>query len=856
MMNDKKKDVEEQIGQSTGPTLFKKRNKIRGNLASSNTSSNAGSSRKAFLQEEEEEQEWNDDSGPLSGQSVLRSNASRRGRRFNQPTGTSIATRDGRRPINEKGTNLQLERNDAEASNTTAVKARRSNLVQSLVLPSSLSQSSIGNDVQTDSVYTPASLAALKAATPNRKNIVDNIDEKDGYLQAAHEIMNHQDMSKDRKGESSASEKYDVEIPHDGIPSEAVIQAAKEKRRRALQEVSKSDDFISIDEEGPHPDSRLVREDDQIGSGEEEFAEFTGATERIALDEDGIQREKTLERQRRKEEVEGEIDEEMSDDSGKEWEEAQMKRETTKYASRRPKSQIKERDRSPFRPAPIPQATPLPGLTSTSSRLQDKIVSLQSEIKNQDTLYDHSAAQLAQLQKDEERNKSDTENGAEREAWFREFEEFIVSLATFLEEKVPKLEDVETDWIGHLVLRTKMIQQARADALTDQLSLFRGVPSSSLLPDTAQDVENAPRPPIENGDALSAIRQARRAFADEALRDELSSADQASFQIAQHEIARLANGLLDDVQAAEYREPAERTIQNGDQGQHSILHPSSLVARFHRWRRIYPQDYSNAWGGLTLASIWDFWIKKSLCGWDMMRLKDQRENSFDQFKWYTDIIHYTHKAQQQLLKNDQHDDEMKQDEEENIASGGDDEMIAHAFTNTIIPVLNRIVDKGAFDPWNRIDNSSALELIEQMTYVLEKDHIRFQSLITSFLRLFHHHIIALVNAFIVPPAAQAPSMASDAPYALFQCVQYITNSIVQNLIGWHRYVLASQRPFLQEMMNELIGKVIIPLLDMAKQIAGGKEVVKEIVVGLLRRTARPALLNDHVRGELERMQKM
>jgi GC-rich sequence DNA-binding factor len=839
-MDDEKGKDDNEAGSSAGPMLFKKRNKVRRSLAA--TSSSAGLNREPILQDEEEN----------AGQSVLRT-AGLKGRRSNQPMGTSAGTRAN----NGKGVKLQFGEEEGDASNSAFITTKRSDLAQSITLPASLAQASIGDDEQSNSVYSPASLAALKAATPNLRRINEQGIGEDGHHQAERKIMSDMNADQTLNGESIVRQKYGADFAHEGIPSEAVINAAKEKRRRAMEAASTTKDFISInDEEGPHPESRIVREDDGVGSGEEEFAEFTGATERIALDEEGIKREKALERERWKEEVELDHDEEMSDDSGKEWEEAQMQREMANSSSRIRKEHSKDRERSPFKPTPIPQSATLPTLNSTSARLQDKIVGLQAEMMNQDALQQHANTQLAELRSDEERNKADTETAAEREAWFREFEQFIVSMATFLEEKIPKLDDVETDWIGHLLLRTKMIQQARADALTDQISLFYGVPSTSLLPKQDHKEEDAPRAPIENGGGLSTIRQARRVYADAALCDQLSSADQAAFEIAQHGIVQRANDLLNDVQAAEYREPAARTIKDDEHGQHTVLHPASLVARFHRWRRTYPQDYSNAWGGLTLASIWDFWLRKSLCGWDMLRLKDQQVNSFDKFKWYTELMHYMHKAQQRDSKLDQDGDKMEEDEGETTALGGDDEVISHAFTNTVIPALVRVIEKGAFDPWNQIHNKSALDLMEEMSYVMEKDNIRFQSLITSFLHQFQKHIDPMINALTLTPAAQAPAMASDAPNALFQCVQFISITITQNLIGWHRFVLASQRPFLQDLTNELIGKAIIPLLDMAKHIVGGKEMVQKIAGNLLRKTARPALLNDQNRSDLERIQTL
>lgn len=59
------------------------------------------------------------------------------------------------------------------------------------------------------------------------------------------------------------------------IPSESSIKVAKEKRDR-LRKTGGEEDFISLSvsrrqdfSEGPHPESRLVREEDELGEGED-----------------------------------------------------------------------------------------------------------------------------------------------------------------------------------------------------------------------------------------------------------------------------------------------------------------------------------------------------------------------------------------------------------------------------------------------------------------------------------------------------------------------------------------------------------------------------------------------------------
>jgi hypothetical protein len=58
------------------------------------------------------------------------------------------------------------------------------------------------------------------------------------------------------------------------IPSESMIKSAKEKREK-LRVQGGQDDFISLavtkrsEDDGPHPESRLMREEDDLGEGDD-----------------------------------------------------------------------------------------------------------------------------------------------------------------------------------------------------------------------------------------------------------------------------------------------------------------------------------------------------------------------------------------------------------------------------------------------------------------------------------------------------------------------------------------------------------------------------------------------------------
>ena len=682
-------------------------------------------------------------------------------------------------------------------------------------LPDSLDQASIAG---ASNGYSPSVLASLKASTPARRR---NGGESGGggELDDAHQDMLDPTAQIDEHGNSLAGLKFGADFAQQGIPSEALVAAAKERRRRAAGVDGDGDgDFISL-RDGPHPESRLQREEDDVGSGEEEFAEFTGATERVALGKQAILEAKKREREERREAMDVDSD---SDDSGREWERAQMGR-IDGGASRK---QREKRERSPFRPARIPMTAPLPTLTSTSARLAALLGELESSVKSHGQVVDDAVRQLQQLEDDEKRNKASTQVAGEKEAWFRELEEFMISLSAFLDDKMPQLEEIEIEWRGLLVERAALVQRARALSMTDEASLFHGVPARSLLPKAA-GTEDGPAVqdedvPASDGGPLSVIRETRRASAPH-MPDVLPPADEAAFQVAQKDIQRRTRQLLDDVKAPEFTDPAVRVDGR--------LHPSSLVTRFSQWRALYTDEYANAWGGLTLAGVWDFWVRKDMCGWDVVKAGGY---SLDGFSWHRELTRYA-------AANDGSG-------EPTSALGGDDEVTSHVLCNTVMPAIIVACERGAYDPWIPADCRSMTELLEQVGYVLERDNARFQSLVSAFLHLFEAHILAVVDAMSSPAVVARPPFDPRSPPSLLAFLGRL-RGLLNNLALLHRFVPSSERPFYLDLIDRLVGGLICNLLEMATETAGAREIARDV----LTRCSRASLLRENVSARLNAM---
>lgn len=179
-------------------------------------------------------------------------------------------------------------------------------------LPASLDQANISNGAP---VYSAAYLSELKASTPSSRRPPIN-DPYDGDMS-----MDVGDISMDSVdvfGMSFVvcSDSYSSHCgPADNetsMPSESSILNAKQRRERIRTTTAASgEDYISLsvikrsdESKGPHPDSRLMREEDELGEGDDgrcffcsficmsyselcchvaEFAEFTSAQERIPL---------------------------------------------------------------------------------------------------------------------------------------------------------------------------------------------------------------------------------------------------------------------------------------------------------------------------------------------------------------------------------------------------------------------------------------------------------------------------------------------------------------------------------------------------------------------------------------------
>ncbi|KAG6853058.1 hypothetical protein C0991_007202, partial [Blastosporella zonata] len=327
-----------------------------------------------------------------------------------------------------KKSRLSFGGDEDEESGGEVFQVKKSNLSKKIALGTHPATVSLNLDKATISnsgpTYSQAYLNELKASTPSTRPppVSDPYD--------ADMSMDVDDVSTMViEGASSLSEAV--------IPTESSIKDAKERRDRLRKVgVSGEEDFISLSvirkadaSVGPHPSSRLVREEDELGEGDDEFSEYTSAQERIALGKKSRKVEASKRRDAMKEMI---ADAEEEDEESAEWEHEQLRR-GGHIASSRASTPAKAKEA--YKPAPIPSATPIPTLGPAMARLTEQLTNLTTSHASNTTALGSLARERAEVDEREAEMREMVERAEDKRAWFESFKDWLEGVAGFLDEK-------------------------------------------------------------------------------------------------------------------------------------------------------------------------------------------------------------------------------------------------------------------------------------------------------------------------------------------------------------------------------------------------------------------------------------
>lgn len=690
-------------------------------------------------------------------------------------------------------------------------KVKKSNLSRNLALgthpasiPPTLDQATISRPI-----YDAAYLKELKASTPTaRPPTPSNLDPYDA------------DMSVDFGDVSMQSVDEEIEESAAFIPSESSIKVAKEKRERLRKiQVTGEEDFISLsvtkradESQGPHPESRLVREEDELGEGDDEFAEYTSAQERIALGKKSRKLEASRRRDTMKELI---ADADEEDEETIEWEQEQLRRGGHKTPE--PSAKVKQ----VYKPAPIPPATPVPNLSSAIARLSEQLTQLTTSHAKNSAALTTLGQERIEIDNREKEMREMVEKAEAKRAWFQSFNDWVEGVAGFLDEKYPLLESLEEEHISLLKERSDMISKRRRDDDDDDLATFFGplpvpVDMETDMEQTDELGRTIPKPNSADERrqrrvsrvARRQLRSSKRAKTVEveegySTDSSLEPHDASAYSSALQSLASRKKEVLADVRAEEFRDPGK--------------------GRWSIWREKHPDSYVGAWGGLGVVSAWEFWVRLESVGWNC--IEDQR--NLHDFKWYKGLYEYCRPGEGTAV--------------EDRELGPDGDLVASMVSTAVIPMICKVIEGGALDVYSQKHIVRMVDLAEEIEASLDPGNIKFQSLLKSVVLSFQSAVVETETLLAKYKTAQQ-SVPAFNPDAIPGRRRFLSRRVklLRNVLRWRKYT--GERFGLNLLIGRLVEGCISGVAESGWDVGG--EQISRIVATMLPEELTPSHLKE------------
>ncbi|GAA5977143.1 hypothetical protein JCM10908_004871 [Rhodotorula pacifica] len=668
------------------------------------------------------------------------------------------------------------------------------------------------------------------------------------------------------------------------LPSSQQIERARQRREElrkaglAAPASTGEDGFVSLQVgfASKGGESRLVREEDEIGDGDEDMAAFTDSLSRLPLGK----RANAVAARRMREEMgemidDVEMDVRDEDEEMKQWEEAQIRRAGGGTSANRERGgkDAERNEKGPYRPAPIPQSSTLPSMSAVSARLSAALQSLTASHTLEASALEHFEKERIELDTQEQELREEVVKTEEKSRWFGEFKDEVEDWSAFLDEKFPQLERIEATLLSIQRERTAIVSRRRFADDADDVALFTGAPISPVfrLPsatDTDMDDERGAGEIAEEEELppRSVVRTTRRAERERRFRErpkplagdqlgydsdsDLSAGDRTDLQSALHTAETDLSSLFSDVKAPEFRDP-------------------NLVIRkrFEEWREKYGEEYGMTFAGLSLAQVWEFWARVEMARWNPFELDElpRTPAELGAYQWHQALSTYGHRPDR-----DQHDGNDDDDEPEDEST----EVVNAIVASVAIPRLSTLA-RQTYDPYSARQTVAALRIVDEISYCVETNSPKFEGLVHAF--LFRLRLaIASLQSLILPHLAglTVPSLAFD-PSTFTARLSFLRRclKLVQTCQRWRRYMRAIRIPAVPEsveedallgggagglldvgagatfdelVQRELVARTVLPVIE-AAWASGGAEIAQQIIEALPK--DMPPALRRRLEGE-------
>ncbi|PFH46529.1 hypothetical protein AMATHDRAFT_154582 [Amanita thiersii Skay4041] len=687
---------------------------------------------------------------------------------------------------------LSFGADDEAEGDGEVFQIKKSNLSRKLALGKSAAAVSLNLESTTTSsrgpTYDQAYLNELKANTPSARPVMPSNDTEMSIDVTETSVQSLQTLT------------IDGETGEAIIPTESSIKAAKERRERLRKmKITGEEDYVSLvvtrradEPQGPHPDSRLVREEDELGEGDDEFAEYTSTQERIALGKKSRKVEAVRRREEMKELIEEAADE---DEESMEWEQEQIRRGGRSTPDQHTSS---HKVKQTYKPAPIPAMSPIPVLAPAIDRLAQQIAVLTTSHAKDTAALNTLAQEQEDVNKWEQELRSMVEKAEEKRSWFSSFREWIEGVANFLDAKYPSLEKLEDEYVSLLQERFDMISHRRqADDEDDLITVFGPLPTSNTdtTPNGTENPNISQLSKQERRLERIARRQRRQRKRNEELEEGFSTdsslppRDSMAYAEALKGLESRKKDVLSDVKAEEFRDPGK--------------------GRWKVWREKYAESYAGAWGGLGMVSVWEFWARLECVGWDCI----QSSRSLDTFKWYKGLYDYSRPGS-----------EGTKIEESDLGPDGD--LVASMISTAVIPRLCKLVDSGVLDVYSGKHIRRMIDLAEEVEASIEDGNVKLQTLLKSTTAQFESAIINTEKLIARFTAASRTIPAFD-PEAIPARRRFLTRRVklLQNLLKWRKYT--GERFSVGLLATKLVEDCFLEIAETGWE-AGGEQLTRQV----------------------------
>ncbi|KAL4080710.1 GCFC-domain-containing protein [Scleroderma citrinum] len=665
-------------------------------------------------------------------------------------------------------------------------------------LPDTLDQATIRTNGEP--VYDAAYLSQLKASMQSTRPPV-------------HDAVYDADVS--MSAELSVIDALDTSVVNDvPIPSQSSIQAAKEKRER-LRTMGQEDDYISLTVttrsdvyQGPHPESRLMREEDDLGEGDDEFAEYTSARERIALGK----KSRKLEATKRKDAMQELITEaNEEDEESLEWEREQLRRGGLDAFANADAANVKQ----VYKPAPIPLPADVPALGPAVDRLAQSLAALKASHTSNTNAAESLLTEQDQLDARETELREMIAKAETKRRWFADFKEFMESVATFLDEKCPELEELEEKYLSIIRERAEKISQRRRNDDEGDLALVFGSPPEPLAEEELDELGRVV--PRANPVALRKERRVARVMRrrrrqlregvseaddkEEGYSTDASLPDDKEYQATVEKITDSGGHVFSDVQAEEFRDPS-----------------LGIGKWFRQWRRRYGDSYTGAWGGLGLLGAWEFWTRLELSGWNPL----EEHQALDEFDWFKSLYEYSHP------QDDDDDDDDEDVDVENSELPPEDDLVSAMISTTVVPHICKVLGAGGLDPYSATHLEQLIYKCEELEAFIGVDHHKYLMVLKTVYTAFENAVVAAETLSSPFVRFNSPEFDPDG-IATRRRLLTRASKLLNMMLGWRKY--AGDKLGMGQLCVRFINNYVLPIARSGWEV-GGEEKVRQMKAAL------------------------